>query len=404
MSGDKISFLGGDEAARLELARTRVEDSEGLHRALVSALRLSAEHLRTERVAMWMLEAERLRCVAILERGKEASSPPIDKATCSKFLVALHKRRAIVADDAATHRYTAELSASYLTPNRVGALIAVPVYRAGKLVGCVTHERTGGPHAWTESDASFASTVGDVVSTLLEQADTLLLQDRLRKAEAEALLARVAREVAHDFAQYLQVIGLWSAHAPQSLDEAKEGFATIHDANRRATALVRSLLALGRSLDLERVPANLGKMLREISSVLGSLVDGARHSLAFEGTIDVTVKVDPSIFERMLVNLVTNARDAMPNGGRITISVTTGIPFGSSRRHAAVIVADQGPGIPDAIRDRLFEPYFTTKSKTTGSGLGLAFVAGAIQQHGGCVEVRSGERGTQMVLWFPEMD
>jgi signal transduction histidine kinase len=196
-------------------------------------------------------------------------------------------------------------------------------------------------------------------------------------------------------------------------DPAREALEEIRHAASRAADLTRQLLAFSRqqvlrlqSLDLDAVVADVERMLRRLISEDVELVTSPSRSRR-------RVRVDRSQIEQVLVNLVVNARDAMPHGGVIVLAthdvdlerggpahLTPDLPPG---RYVALSVSDTGSGMDDATRARIFEPFFTTKEVGKGTGLGLATVYGIVRQSGGDVLVRSTPgRGTVFTVYLPE--
>src|SRR5208283_4369421 len=214
-------------------------------------------------------------------------------------------------------------------------------------------------------------------------------------------IGHLAGGVAHDFNNILVslMIGLELTRRNPNLDEeARVMLKELTSETKRASKLTRQLLMLSRRsvmdvrlLDLNDVVANLLKML-------GRLL-GEHITLVFErGHMLPAVEADAGMLEQVLMNLVVNARDAMPSGGQITLS-TEAVEIGpemtamhSQRRmgrFVCVTVTDTGCGMDSDTLDRLFEPFFTTKAVGKGTGLGLATVYGIVTQHKGWVEVES---------------
>jgi PAS domain S-box-containing protein len=222
-------------------------------------------------------------------------------------------------------------------------------------------------------------------------------QERLRHSQKLEAIGRLAGGVAHSFNNLLAAI---SFHAELILEEgcSREGLRRhaieIQNAGERAAALARQLLAFSRKqvlqprrLRLNEVIANLEPMLRRL---LG-------ESVELEVELDPeagTLLGDLGQLEQVLLNLVTNARDAMPQGGRLRIATrqlyreaeVDGLPAG---HYLALVVEDTGSGMGPEVRERLFEPFFTTKERGRGTGLGLATVYGIVQQSGGDIRVSS---------------
>jgi signal transduction histidine kinase len=221
--------------------------------------------------------------------------------------------------------------------------------------------------------------------------------------------------VVHDFNNILTVIGAYSQFLQTQVSPQHPMQTDIDEicrAVKRASTLTRHLLSFTRPDSFRPEPAVLDRVLREMDKMLRRMLgEDVELSLVLQAE-ETPVLIDVSQFERVMLNLAANARDAMPKGGRLTL--TTGLvtrPVVQSqggmgevvgRTHVLVTVTDSGDGMSEDVRRRAFEPYFTTKSGEAGSGLGLATVKGIVEQFGGHIEVRSElGRGTSFQICFP---
>jgi signal transduction histidine kinase/ligand-binding sensor domain-containing protein/CheY-like chemotaxis protein len=230
-------------------------------------------------------------------------------------------------------------------------------------------------------------------------ADRKRAEEELRQSQKMEAVGRLAGGVAHDFNNLLTVIkgnaelGLQDAH-----DEAivREELEEIGRAAERATSLTRQLLAFSRKQILKPQTLSLNEMVVEIGRML-------RRTLGEDIELDVEldpalglVRADPGQMEQVMLNLVVNARDAMPRGGRLLIRTMNADETDVARYaeaeklpYVAIEVSDTGTGMTAAVRDRVFEPFFTTKEQGKGTGLGLSTVYGSVKQSGGFVAVES---------------
>lgn len=235
---------------------------------------------------------------------------------------------------------------------------------------------------------------------------------RLQKFEA---IGRLAGGIAHDFNNVLGVILGW---AEMGCDQAPSGsifrksFETIREQAQRAAGLTSQLLAFARRQVLQPHNVSLNDLISKTAGLLQGLIGEQiefKLSLTTEPTV---VRVDPTQIEQVLMNLCLNARDAMPEGGRLVVeteSVEADEEFcrvhsdAKPGRYVLLAVSDTGKGMDAAMLDRIFEPFFTTKEPGKGTGLGLATVYGIVKQHGGLVNVYTElERGTIFRVYLPE--
>ena len=238
-------------------------------------------------------------------------------------------------------------------------------------------------------------------------------EQRLQRARRMEPVGRLAGSIAHDFNNLLTVILGFTEflleHLPAD-DTARRDAVQIREAAERATHLTRQLLAFSRQQVLERRVVDLGASIRGLQPMMTRLVGFGVQTLVRVPETPLLVLIDPGQFEQVLVNLVINAREAMPQGGRLVIAAEREmfdilraseleVPAGD---YVAVSVSDTGEGIDAKLRERIFEPFFTTKPAGIGTGLGLSTVFGVVSQSGGVIEVQSERhQGTTFRIYFP---
>ena len=242
------------------------------------------------------------------------------------------------------------------------------------------------------------------------------LESDLRQAQKMDAIGRLAGGVAHDFNNLLLVISAYAELMLDSLaeqDPLRRNVAEIMTASRRAADLTRQLLAFGRKQVQLLQVLDLNTVVGEITAMLPRLI-GEDIELVFAPAHDLgKVKADPVQIEQVVMNLAANARDAMPGGGTLTIETATVLVDESYvQRHSIVppgdyvllTVADSGEGIAAEHLPHIFEPFYTTKEKGKGTGLGLATVYGIVKQNGGFVWVYSEPRlGTTFKIYLPRV-
>lgn len=238
----------------------------------------------------------------------------------------------------------------------------------------------------------------------------------IKDAQREKLhsLGQLTGGVAHDFNNLLTVIlgNLEMAGEMGPGPERETLMVEIESAAQQARGLTRQLLAFSRRSTLEPVRLDVVRTVTDIRRLLGRLLPVTHELQTSPLSEPPAILADRTMLQSVLVNLVVNARDAMPDGGVIRILVDA-VDLGHLRsriqpadlppgRYARISVCDNGTGIPKEIRHRLFEPYFTTKAAGKGSGLGLSIALGFMQQSGGSLTFESREgKGTDIHLWFP---
>jgi len=242
-------------------------------------------------------------------------------------------------------------------------------------------------------------------------------EQQLRQAQKMEAVGALAAGVAHDFNNILSIVLSYAGFLLDQLkpsDPMHSDAEEIRKAGERAVHLTRQLLAFSRQqaveprvVSLNDVTRGLEKMLRRVAGEAVELTFIPGHSLG-------RVRADPGHVEQVLMNLVVNARDAMPAGGQITIETTnvdvdpgyaSAHPGVSAGPHVVIGVSDTGTGIDASIRERIFEPFFTTKEEGKGTGLGLSVVYGIVKQSGGHVQVHSHPgKGTTFTVHLPRTD
>src|SRR5260221_6126368 len=230
------------------------------------------------------------------------------------------------------------------------------------------------------------------------------LKEQYRQSQKMEAVGRLAGGIAHDFNNIMTVVLGHSEILAVELKDHPEmctSVVEIQHAAERAAGLTRQLLAFGRRQKLEPASVDLNVVARDMVTLLARVLGGDIEVPADTGTEPVTVATDRAQLEQAVLNLAVNARDAMPDGGRLVMSVTKG-QAADGRLAGVLRVADTGTGIAPEVRPHIFDPFFTTKDVGQGSGLGLAMVYGFVQQSGGTIELDSTIGvGTTFELTFP---
>ncbi len=226
------------------------------------------------------------------------------------------------------------------------------------------------------------------------------VERQLRQAQKFEAIGQLAGGIAHDFNNVVGAILGWAELGfDQNRDnpQVAERFTRIREQAERAATLTRELLAFARRQVLQPRAVDLNTAASGLVSFLDKVIGKDIEFKFLSATLD-PVKADPAQIEQVLMNLCLNARDAMPQGGRLVIetemvelddSYCRFYPYVQAGRYAVVSVSDTGVGMDAETRERIFEPFFTTKERGKGTGMGLATVYGIVKQHGGFIHVYS---------------
>jgi len=273
--------------------------------------------------------------------------------------------------------------------------------------------------AWPTMDehgqvVSLAHVIKDITQDKKAEVERARLQDQLRASQKMDAIGSLAGGIAHDFNNMLYVIMTFTdlvLDATEEGDARRSQLVEVKKASDRAAVLIRQLLAFSRKQILQPVPLDLNRVTTELQKMLHRIL-GEDIALVPILAPDLGLTMaDPSQIEQVIMNLVVNARDAMPTGGKLTIetaNVELDAAFmmsGSTVKpgpYVMLAVTDTGCGMDAKTADRIFEPFFTTKERGKGTGLGLSTVYGIVRQSGGEIIVQSQrDQGTTFRIYLP---
>jgi two-component system cell cycle sensor histidine kinase/response regulator CckA len=255
----------------------------------------------------------------------------------------------------------------------------------------------------------------DITDRRRAQAEKEELTTALVRAQRMDSLGQLAGGIAHDFNNLLAVILNYADFVAETLEDghpAADDVAEISRATERAAALTRQLLVFSRHDHLRLEPVDVNEVARQTESMLARTLGDVELVVA-PAAGAVPALADAGQLEQVLVNLILNARDAQPRGGRVTVAIREVVLAGSEAarrgvrpgRHVRVDVIDEGDGMPPDVVERAFEPFFSTKPKGRGTGLGLSTVYGIVTNAEGHIEIDSRiKEGTTVTMHLPIVD
>jgi two-component system, cell cycle sensor histidine kinase and response regulator CckA len=251
---------------------------------------------------------------------------------------------------------------------------------------------------------------------IVDTTNVRFLEEQLLQSQKMEAVGQLAGGIAHDFNNLLTVMTVYSALLLEDIadDDPKRGdIEEIRAAAERASVLTRQLLAFSRKQVIQPRHVSLNDVVRGVGRMLPRLIG---EDITVETALDdslALINADPGQLEQVVINLAVNARDAMPNGGRLRISTrNTTLDAemaerrvgGAAGNYVVLSISDTGTGIPAEVQRHMFEPFYTTKESGRGTGLGLSTVFGIVKQAGGDLTVYSEmEEGTTFNLYFPAL-
>jgi signal transduction histidine kinase/CheY-like chemotaxis protein len=368
------------------------------------------ETLAVERVAVWTFDEQghaMLRRALSTSGPERPSMPAYIAANYPTYFSALSSARIVAVHDIASDPVVHELR-DYFGARGITSCITAPCRIAGHIVGMVTIGHTGAIRTWSAEDEQFCASVADCVSLVLEsdrrrrvEEERAALEADLRQSQRMESLGMVAGGIAHDFNNLLVPIIGNAEYGLELIDDGEmdpELLVEIREAAISARDLVAQLLAFSRKQVLQLRAVDLDDEIRKLARLLGrALPENIALDLRLDG--GATVCADAGQLKQVVLNLVVNARDAMPDGGAIRIATA------AVADHVVLSVEDDGAGMDESTVSKIFEPFFTTKELGRGTGLGLSTVYGIVQQHGGTIGVVSEVgRGSRFEIRLPRSD
>ncbi len=412
--------LQAQQRMLVELAQQGTAVGTDLDRRLECIAERAAGMLEVDRVGIWLFDQQRttLACRVLFRAsaGPRPANLTIKITDYPRYFAAICRQRVIAASRAAEHPETCEFADNYLRDHDVRSILDAPIHVGGELRGVVGHETVGRYREWDDDDQVFAGSIADTMALTLETWDRQRTEEALQHSQKLESIGLLAGGIAHDFNNLLVgILGnadLALGHTAPA-EPQRRHLEAIISAAQRASELTQRLLAYAGQRRFDPKPVDLATVISETVELLGvSLTKNAAVDLDLETGLPAVVGDDTQL-RQIVMNLLVNAAEAIDRApGRIFIatrletlsaldlasrSELRGLAPGTYLR---LEIRDTGCGMPDEVRSRMFDPFFSTKF--TGRGLGLAAVLGIIRGHHGMITVDSvpGE-GTTCTVHLP---
>ena len=400
---------------------SRIQPVEELLGAIASAC---GEVLESDSVGFRLVEGDELVAAGLLGDARDTMSTPRIKIGESLSGIVARTGVPLRLEDVTEDPRLIPAHRSAVKRLGYRAFLGVPIKVGERVIG-VLSIRTRRLAGFSTGDETIATAFASQAATALENArlfrevqvaaeEVARAQETLLQAQKMDAIGRLAGGVAHDFNNLLTIIHgrceiLLKRFEPGT--KPRQDLDLIQRTAHRAAALTKQLLAFSRKQVLQPRVLRLNAVVGESVSMLQRLIGEHIVLTTVPGARRDRVTADPTQLEQVLMNLTINARDAMPQGGRLTIETAEvdldeafvrEHPGAATGAHVRLSVIDDGMGMSAEVQARIFEPFFTTKDKGRGTGLGLSMVYGIVKQHGGYIGVRSGEgQGTTFDIYLP---
>lgn len=408
-----------DQFTAVQVERQRAEREQRFEAAMLKAVRLEEVLLADTARAAQRLCATAMRmldCQAVSFWSMNASKSALERIATTpespdpaplwtwKSLELKAQPHSLVCDDPWDPAALDQVGPALC--NGTTSCLLVPSNASGKQIGTLRLERANSIE-WSADDIRFASELTKLLAQVTVAAENRRLGEQLRQSQKMESVGQLAGSIAHDFNNMLTSILGYSELLTGELPEDSPLQADVQEiinSGERAKHLTRQLLAFSRLRPMDQATIELNGFVANQEQMLRMMLDERIELHQDLQASTSLVHVDVSLIEQVVLNLVLNSRDSIPNGGNIWLRTRLQQPaLGDAEGSLVVLsISDDGHGIPEDAQDRIFEPFFSTKEKHKGSGLGLSTAYGIIEQSGGELALAStSERGTTFEIRLP---
>ncbi len=402
-----------------QISRALAEADASLESILANCAEAIVEHLHAALVRIWTFDQEDNVLELQASAGTCSSNDLLQaRVPVGDFKIGLiaQERQPYLTNN--VHDDPRVNNSEWALKDGINSFAGYPLLLEGRLVGVM---KMFARKKLAEDTLEALASVADIISQGIERkrAEEALLksEEQLRQAQKMEAIGQLAGGIAHDFNNLLTAINGYSDLTIRKLerhDPLRRNLEEIRKAGDRAASLTRQLLAFSRKQVLQPKILDLNSVISELQKMLQRLIG---EDVELRTVLDPElgrIKADPGQIEQVIMNLAVNARDAMTEGGKLTIeTVNVSLDAEYSGQHASavpgpyvmLVVTDTGVGMSEATQKRIFEPFFTTKELGKGTGLGLSTVYGIVKQSGGYIWVYSETgMGTAFKIYLPRVD
>lgn len=413
----------------MTLSKVKLDQVGDLSMALKRISVATASTLNVARVSVWLYNTDcsKIECIELYDVSTKTHHKGMDLSSTNfpDYFNALREERTIAANDVLIDPRTIELVDSYLIPMGITSLLDSPIRISGQTIGVVCSEHTGPVRQWTMDEQTFSASIADMISLTIEaferkksEAEKKRLERQVQRAEKMEAIGTLAGGVAHDLNNILSGITSYPELLLLDIPEdspLRRPILTIKKSGERASAIVNDLLTLARRGVSVTEVINLNHIISDyLKSPELKRLKSFHPDVRFETKLEsplMNIMGSPVHLSKTIMNLASNAVEAMPYGGSIGIytenryidSPIKGYDQVKEGDYVVLSISDKGIGInPDEI-ESIFEPFYTKKVMgRSGTGLGMAVVWGTVKDHKGYIDVCSTEgEGTTFKLFFP---